>query len=185
MNGYYNPIVRTFGLCRRVLMEATGLPRQCFRPDTRLDDLLPAHLAGEVFAALRRAGLRPPAVMTLSTALGCLALFVAGPGLVGWGMGGPWTGLAAAASALLFPAFLLIVSLIPATRRAGVRPDGGMTLGELAVHCTSYREHKASGYRWSRGDIALKVRLIVADHAGAPLSRVREETRFVDDLGLD
>jgi hypothetical protein len=52
------------------------------------------------------------------------------------------------------------------------------TVGEMVLHLTSVREHQDSGYRWTRNEITLKVRLIIAENLGVPLDDVRPETTF-------
>ncbi len=184
MNGYYNPIVRTFGLVRRVLMEVTGLPRGCFRPDTPLDTVIPPGRGGEVTEGLRREGLEPPWWWVSGyVAIGCVVLIAVAVGLAVAANAGVLVGLLAFGLNL---AVVACFAAVPAPRTPVVpSPGWGMTLGELAVSCTRFRDHKASGYRWSRGDIALKVRLIVSEHLGVPLSRVREDSSFVEDFGTD
>jgi hypothetical protein len=54
-------------------------------------------------------------------------------------------------------------------------PLGLTTVGELVLGMTCFAEHKASGYRWTRNEIELKVRLILADSLGLPLEDIRPE----------
>jgi hypothetical protein len=46
----------------------------------------------------------------------------------------------------------------------------------MVLYLTSFREHRGSGYRWTRNEIATKVRLIVAESLGVPLDAVQPET---------
>ena len=117
----YNPIVRTFCRLRADLVNDFGVPRECVRPTTRIDDLLPdARQRGLWFRFrwwLRRAGmtyLNPP----------------------------------------------------------------NTTVGDVVIYLTRFGDHK--GYRFSRNEIALKVRFIVAERFGLPASRIREENSFLD-----
>jgi hypothetical protein len=178
MSDWYNPIVRTFCRCRRVLMDVTGLPRERFRPDARLNDLIPPSRRQAAWEALDAVGLPtrvylPPAACLVVMGLLCLAL---------WWVGS-WAGVLAAVAAFL--PLLIAFSYLVGMFLAQVGPPGMTTLGDLVMWCTHPRDHRASGYHWSRGDIAHKVRLIVADQSGVPLDRIREDTRFVDDLGMD
>ena len=54
------------------------------------------------------------------------------------------------------------------------------TVGELAVYGTRHADHAASGYTWSRGDLMLKVRLIVAERLWLRLADVRPGSKWVD-----
>jgi hypothetical protein len=58
------------------------------------------------------------------------------------------------------------------------------TVGELVLAMTSLPDHAESGHRWTRDEIAFKVRLIVAEHLGLPLDVVQEESTF-EELGAD
>jgi hypothetical protein len=54
------------------------------------------------------------------------------------------------------------------------------TVGELVLYSTCPAEHKESGYRWTRNEIALKVRLVIAESMGLPLEAVRPECTFAE-----
>ena len=58
------------------------------------------------------------------------------------------------------------------------------TVGELVLYLTSLKNHKHCGYRWTRNEIALKVRFIIAEQLGLRMDDVQPETRFTD-LGVD
>ncbi len=113
----YNPIVRTFCRLRADLVNDFGVPRECVRPATPIESLLPdARLRGLWFRfrwRLRRAGM---------------------------------------------------TYLNP--------PD--TTVGDVVIYLTRFSDHR--GYRFSRNEIATKVRFIVAERFGIPASRVREES---------
>jgi hypothetical protein len=64
--------------------------------------------------------------------------------------------------------------------RAVHSPLGLRTVGELVLYTTSFREHKRSGYRWTHNEIAMKVRLIIAENLGVPLDAVRPETTLAE-----
>jgi hypothetical protein len=69
-------------------------------------------------------------------------------------------------------------------RRAVHFPFGLRTVGEVVLYLTSFREHKSSGYRWTRNEIATKVRLIFAESLGLPLDAVRPESTLAE-LGAE
>src|SRR4051812_27911019 len=54
----YNPIVRTFGQVRAVLVGVLGVDRRVICPATPLDALIPAERHAEVLEGLRQAGFR-------------------------------------------------------------------------------------------------------------------------------
>ena len=56
----YNPIVRTFGQYRSVLVDRLGMPRSDIRPGTPLATLLPVPKRRDVWRDLQRHGLRLP-----------------------------------------------------------------------------------------------------------------------------
>ena len=53
-------------------------------------------------------------------------------------------------------------------------------VGELVIFMTCFADHKASGYRWTRNEIELKVRLIIAYSLGLDLDEVRPECSFLE-----
>ena len=59
-------------------------------------------------------------------------------------------------------------------------------MGELVIYATRFSEHKDSGYQWTRNEIAMKVRMIVAESAGMPLddSTGDQPARVVSDAYL-
>jgi hypothetical protein len=63
-------------------------------------------------------------------------------------------------------------------------PLGIHTVGELVMYLTSCRDHRHSGYRWSRGDIAWRVRFLVAEAFGLGLHEVQEHHSFLE-LGAE
>ena len=172
MDKWYNPVVRSFNAYRQALM-AFGLPRERLRPDARLEELVPAPLRREAWDAMRRRGLRLPDLgLSNLDGWGCLMAFAVVMGIV-WAKAGGWL---AAAAGVPLAVFLYFVSRPWATEPATVE-----TLGELAMYGVDFTAHRESGYRWSRGDIALKVRIILGEAANVPLAAIREETTL-DEL---
>jgi len=81
----------------------------------------------------------------------------------------------------LLVAFALAPVVCWATRRRAVHfPIGLTTVGEMVIYATHFADHKGSGYRWTRNEIALKVRMIVAEGAGLPLEAIQPETRVTE-----
>ena len=59
-------------------------------------------------------------------------------------------------------------------------PIGLSNVGELVIYTTRFGEHKDSGYRWTRNEISMKVRMIVAESVGKPLESIQPETKLLD-----
>jgi hypothetical protein len=169
----YNPIIRTFGRFRAGLIASLGVDRRAVRPDSRLDDLIPAAERREVWRHLRRQGLRMPA-LTLThreqtrTVLGVLK-----------------TSASIALALQRWPALLAalplgLIAYFASRRRAVHFPRHLRTVGELVLSLTSIPEHKGSGYRWTRSEIELKVRLVVAESLGLTLDEVQPEMTLAE-----
>ena len=164
----YNPIARTFGQLRAVLVERLDLARHEVRPSTLLETIIPESERGEVWRELRRRGIGVPP----------LELSERERRLEGWfGL----VVLISLVSAWWF-SFSLVLTIITAVvlggnsrRRTVEIPWGIRTVGELAVCATDFAAHKESGYRWTYNEIALKVRLTIADSQGLSLEDVRPE----------
>jgi hypothetical protein len=54
----------------------------------------------------------------------------------------------------------------------------------MVLYLTCFREHKASGYRWTRNEIATKVRLVIAESLGLDLEAVQPEQTLAE-LGAE
>ena len=186
MTTSYCPSSRTFYRLRSVLMRELGLHRHALRPSQRLADVVPERRRREVWRQLRREGLRLPA-LRLSR-----HLF--------------WTSLAhvlhlAMEIGVRFQNMLGFVIAVPlglltsyvATRRwaVHVNPHGPLTVRDAVLYLTSFREEMyyryqltsirqavRAGYRPTRDEIELRVRIIVAAHWGVALERVTPEMRF-------
>ena len=127
----------------------------------------------EVWEQLRRQGLRLPALELSERDRGRNLLHVL---------------RAAVSSAFYLQSWYALLVAFPvapavywASRRRAVHfPLGLRTVGEMVIYATCFAEHKGSGYRWTRNEVALKVRMIVAESAGLPLEAVRPETRLAE-----
>lgn len=176
MRTTYIPIVRTFCRLRADLVAALGVARHAVRPDTHLIDLLPIERRRDVWRRLRQEGLalppldHSPADLLTAAATACKT---------------------AAGLALALESWYALLSLVPITaligaafrHRAVYFPLGITTVGELVIYLTSYRDHAASGYRWTRAEIALKVRFTVGEALGYTLEDVTEDRSFVELTG--
>jgi hypothetical protein len=173
----YNPIVRTYGEFRAVLLSSLDLDRRDIHPSADLRDLIPPSRRREIWGRLRRQGFQLPP-LHLPPRTFAHATF--------------WVIKTAAALALWlghWGALLIAVPLAHLAYRicrpwAVELPPSPRTVGEMVFYLTNFREHRDSGYRWTRNDIALKVRLIVAEAAGLPLDKVRPDSTWAE-LGLD
>lgn len=178
MTEAYSPIVRTFCQFRAALRDNVDVGRHEVRPGTPLDTLLPVSGRREVWERLRLSGLRLPGLelserdhrrnlLRVLEATASAALHMQS-----------WYAVVVA-----FPLALAVVLRL-SRRRAVHFPLGLKTVGEIVIYATCFADHKASGYRWTRNEIALKVRIITAECLGLPLDAVQLESRFVD-LGVD
>ena len=82
--------------------------------------------------------------------------------------------------ALFFAAPLMLVVLWAGRHRAVHFPLGLWTVGELVIYATPFCEHRDSGYRWTRNEIALKVRMTVAESVGRLLEETQSDTKLAD-----
>jgi hypothetical protein len=175
--GYYNPIVRTFCQLRSALTEVLELPRESIRPNMPLDVLLPVEHRRDAWEKLRREGIDLPGLelphwlgettgWTVSVTTVSLALLLKDwwalacgveLGMLGYKVTRPW---------------------------ATWIPLGLATVGELAMFLTSFRDHRDSGYCWTRNEISFKVRQIVAESLGRRLDEVHEKSTLAD-LGAE
>jgi hypothetical protein len=60
-------------------------------------------------------------------------------------------------------------------------PLGPRTVGDLVIYITRFGDHR--GYRFTRNEISLKVRFVIAEWLGVPVEQVGEDSTFTDDLG--
>jgi hypothetical protein len=169
MTEAYNPIMRTFCQFRAGLLDCVDVDRREIRPSTPLESLLPEPSRRAVWRSLRLRGLWPPSLefsrrdhrrMTWGVLRVAVSLAITLRN---------WTALL-----LVFPLAMIVYR---ANRRRAVRlPLGLTTVGELVIYMTRFGEHKDSAYRWTRNEIELKVRLIIAESLGLDLDDVRPES---------
>jgi hypothetical protein len=174
MTQAYNPIVRTFCQFRAGVLESVDVDRHEIRPETPLEALLPITARSAIWRRLRGQGLRlPPLELSRRDR---------------W-----WNFLrvlkATASFALYFQRWYALLVAFPVAivvhwlnrHRAVHIPLGLKTVGEMVIYATCFADHKASGYRWTKNEIALKVRMIIAESTGHTLDAVQSETKL-DEL---
>jgi len=182
----YNPFARNFYRIRRVLIETCDLPRHAVRPSAKLAELIPPEHRARFWADLEREKRNVPPLLwsfgakalvftavSLWTMLGCIAWVTIGDG---WPFG-------LTAIAIIIGIFVVCIvcdRLVPAT---AIEPS--MTVGDLVLAITTPSDCREAGYRLSRNEIFLKVRLIVASSLGVDPAQIKPETNFVEDLGVD
>jgi hypothetical protein len=175
----YNPIVRTFCRFRAVLVDTLGIDRRRVHPRTPLDDLIPEERRAEALQRLREAWLRAPALerrvrqypLCWVVPVAFSVVVVVALALQSW--------LVFLASLPLLFGLVVLAFRVTRTRVFSV-PLGPRTVGEMVIFLTRFGEHP--GYRFSRNEIALKVRLVIAGWLGVPVEQVREDTSFLSDL---
>jgi hypothetical protein len=173
----YNPIMRTFCEFRAGVLSYIDIDRHDIRPETPLESLLPAPSRRAVWEHLRRQGLRVPSLEFSERDMRRMA----------------WTVLRGTVSAAislrswsgLLVAVPLAIAVYRGNRRRAVElPRGVKNVGELVIYMTRFADHKDSGYRWTRNEIELKVRLIIAETLGLDIDSVRPECTL-RELGAD
>jgi hypothetical protein len=165
--------MRTFCRFRASLLNRLDLDRHAIRPGTPLESLLPEPERSRAWEELRRQGLRLPA-LELSTRDQQRILIQALRATVSWAVSlQNWLALA-----LFFPLIFILYRLN--RHRAVHFPLGLKTVGELVIYMTCFREHKDSGYRWTRNEIELKVRFTIAESVGCDVDDIRPETTFAE-----
>jgi hypothetical protein len=183
----YNPVVRTFCQVPSAVLSCVDIDRRDFRPSARLDALLPLEKRQEVWRTFRAHGIKPPWLervahnddwVVAKTAFESIKLSVSLAAAVHqW-----WVAFACA------PVFgAILFHKRPRVERCCVAADFPMeitTVGELVIASINFAGHKESGYRWTHNEIALKVRLVIADQMGMSLHDVQPEKPFME-LGFD
>lgn len=162
-----------------MLVNTLGVDRHQVRPATPLDALIPPERRGEVLARLRGATLPAPALeRTIQDWPLCwltmgIPILLLVPCLLG-----SWVALLITVP-LAFK-LGLIAFMVRRTRLVRV-PFLPRTVGELVIDLIRFGEYP--GYRFSRNEVSLKVRLILAGWLGVPLDQVTEKDTFLDTFG--
>jgi hypothetical protein len=173
MSAAYNPIVRTFCQFRAEVLENTDVARHEVRPGVSLEALLPVAQRRHLWQRLRERGLKVHALQLSDRDHRRYALAVL---------------MRTASLAFCVRSWFALLVAVPlglfafwvSRRRAVHFPLGLKTVGELVIYMTRFPDHKGSGYRWTRNEIALKVRLIIAESSGVPLEKIQPETTWAE-----
>lgn len=177
---HYNPIVRTFGRLRAVLVNEFGVPRECVRPDTRVDTLFPPAQQGRLCARLRLAGLPAPEVgehEVVDHPWCILVTAIPGVLILGPMLAPP---IIAVPVGLLVSFYLAKVAFTKTRTRTVSVELIPQTIGQLVLALTRFGDHP--DYRFSREEIAFKGRLVVAERLGVAVDEITEETNFITDF---
>jgi acyl carrier protein len=183
---------RSFNLLRKALLQRLPLKRWDITPSVRLTALVPRsrrlamleELALDLNTEPLPALVRPPWLVGVLTAQSfavglatAFAVHKVAPEVKGSLLF--WAGLAAAV-------LTHICAWIATTRLAKDFPPLVATIGDLARWVTAHKPDLASPTpgRWTREQVAARVREIVIDHLGCE-KHYREDASFVRDLGLN
>jgi hypothetical protein len=173
----YSPIARNFFRLRDILMETLELPRKSIRPKATFDDLVSPDQRARVWDHLMAEGFRAPA-LTLAPALRFWVLMaVLGLASIWAIVLGSWWGYVVGVVEMA-----IIASKFTKNWRTHLEP-ARMTLEEAAVAMTDYRACAAAGYRLSRREIAIKVKLLLWECSGVAPNEIRDDHRLFD-LGV-
>jgi hypothetical protein len=169
----YNPILRTFCQIRAVLLNDCGIARNEVRPESPLDAMLPLDDRRKAWGQLRARGFGLPGlVLTKQDHHRNL-----------------WAVLRTTVSFTLhLQRWYGLLIALPVTcvvywvhrHRAVHFPLELKTVGELVIYATRFNEHKDSGYRWTKNEISMKVRMIIAESTGQPLEAVQPESKLLE-----
>jgi hypothetical protein len=171
MSHVYDPIIRNFCRVRATFTSSLGIERRAVRPRTLLDTLLPIDVRRLVWRQLKRH--LPVPGLELSDRERERSLWI--------------VLIATLAFTLCLQNWFALIVAVPVSLfvhrascpRAIHFPYGLRTVGELVICATQFGDHKESGYRWTRNEIALKVRITIADAVGVPVEELRPETKFL------
>jgi hypothetical protein len=179
----YNPIVRNFCRIRRVLVESLELPRRAIRPTATFAELVPRGERWRVWERFREEGID---VNPLGfTAVQKWAIFLSAIAVI------PATALLCpinfALGAVATAMLPILVGCLVAygLSDAAVEIDPKLTIGDATLAATTATQCVDAEYRFTRNEIFLKVRRIVAEAAGVDPEDVTGDTSFQGDLGLE
>jgi hypothetical protein len=169
----YCPIARHFYRLRRVLMEELGLPRAAIRPSATFAELVPREQRWRVWRRFDRENIRIDSLaMTRShgalifgsmICAGLLSLFVLPHFCV-------------CVPTAIVAAIVAFVALIPWADDV----DPSYTLADAALGMTSVQECQEAGYRLTRHEIFLKVRVCLVEATDVPYDEVNPDSKLTD-----
>jgi len=160
---------------RTALMNAFGLPRKVIRPDAPLQELLSGDIR-ENWTKLRDA-LQSEHFPTLRRTNVLFALVLGTPAIVVLPL--LFVGVKPLAILLSYCGAALLANTL--TRSMGtIVPPSCRTVGRLIRYVP-----RPVAIRWTRKEVLAKIFDITSEQLGVPLEKVREDSRFVDDLGMN
>ena len=175
----YNPIVRNFCRIRRVLMETLQLPRDAIHPSATLAELIPRSQRRRVWKAFCRENIHADELRLSSGQwLASAALMLL------WVSAGCWTWPGWWCTILGSAPFVGLAVLSILFRFCATEIDASLTIGDAVLKATSGRQCVEAGYRFTRNEIFLKVRLCIAKSAGIDAAMITPEVPL-SELGLD
>jgi len=161
---------------RAALMNTFGLPRKAIRPDAPMQELLSGDIK-ENWTKLRSA-LQTEHLPPLQHTSALLAAIVLGaPAVVALPLlfvGTNLTTIVLACCCAVLLANALTGSM------GTVVPPSCRTVGALIRYVP-----RPVAVRWTRKEVLAKIFDITSEQLGVPLEKIREESRFVDDLGMN
>jgi len=172
----YNPIIRTFTRLRASLIRLTGRPRSEIRPSTPLHELLPVAGRRAIWAELEREWPRMER-LTLPVPIGKLVCCCVLLGTIASAAALQQV----AALAVIVPLTLVIFTI---TRPWVVAfPIERQTVGDLVLQLVQIRDHRACGYRWTRNEIAFKVRWTLCEACNVPFHEITLDKTLIELTG--
>jgi hypothetical protein len=168
-----HPIEQTRDRLREILADRLGIEAERIEPSAELEELIPASRRRAVWQELRDAGWQPPPLELPPRWQPLPYLFGLVVGLLALHQKS-WYPVAAA-----IPIGIYVFAV--ARPWAVGLPVYLRTLDELAVCLTNFKDD--GGHRWTREEISLKIRLLIAQRVNRPLAEVREECTW-EEVGL-
>lgn len=185
-----SPKVETFRRVRDLMISEAGIERRLIRPGAKLDELFASNRRVRWKRLRAKEARLPPLelphvvdrliVIPAGIAIcGVIGLPIALIAVRGW----PKPLMIATVCAIVLGTFVLVLNRVCRTRF----PDGCRTVRELCDRLTLYVGPSDSDGVKLLWQIRVldEVRRITADTLGLPIEKVKPESRFVEDLGVD
>ena len=160
---------------RTALMNAFGLPRKAIRPDALMQELLSGDIK-ENWKKLRDA-LQTEHFPTLRRTNALLAFVLGMPAIVALPL--LFVGVKPSAVLLSYCGAALLANTLTGSMGTVV-PQSCRTVGRLIRYVP-----RPVAVRWTRKEVLARIFDITSEHLGVPLEKIREDSRFVDDLGMN
>jgi hypothetical protein len=173
----YYPPSRTYYRIRSVLVEELGLARRDVHPSMSLAELVPEDKRQAVWRRLKQEGLVLPPLCVPRPVFwhGFAHVVHAVFGAAAW-LQNLW-------SLLIVLPLALLAWLVTRPWAVQIR-YGPLTVRDAVLYLTPYSDGLRAGYQWSHDEVAIKVRLIIAESLGLSLNEVTPEARLAD-LGAE